>query len=126
MKLRNKQTCYLKKRVVRTADDGGKYAAYDEQTIELSATVYSGQGQMQEGMAGAVQQYQRKLLMDEAFTITVENKVETYHITDRNGNEFSLAAGDGICLYASPEQQPDYRIAAIFPVGHLKIMLEKI
>lgn len=126
MKLRNKHTCYLKKRIVRKADDGGKYAAYEEQAVELSATVYSGQGQMQEGMAGAIQQYQRKLLMDDAFTITVENKVETYHITDRSGNRFTLAAGDGICLYASPEQQPDYRIAAIFPVGHLKIALEKI
>lgn len=125
MRLRNKQTCYLRKRVVQKAADGGKYAAYAEEAVEILATIYSGQGQVKEGMAGAALQYQRKLLMDDAFKITVENGIETFQVTDKGGNHFTLAAGDGICLYAAPEQSPDYKIAAIFPVGHLKILLEK-
>lgn len=125
MKLRNKKAYYLRRRIVQKTSDGEKYADYAE-AVEISATSYSGQGQIQEGMSGAVQQYQRKLLMDDDYTVSVENGVETYHITDKKGNQFFMAAGDGICLYASPEQKPDYKIMSIIAVGHLKILLERL
>lgn len=125
MKLKNKKTYFLRRRIVRKTKDGEKYSDYDE-AVEISATAYSGQGQIQEGMSGAVQQYQRKLLIDDKYTISVENGVETFHLTDKNGNQFSMAAGDGICLYADPGQNPDYRIMSIIAVGHLKILLERL
>lgn len=125
MKLRNKKVYYLRRRIVRKTPDGEKYADYAE-AVEISATSYSGQGQIQEGMSGAVQQYQRKLLMDDVYTVSVEDGVETYHIIDKNRNQISMAAGDGICLYAAPDQSPDYKIMSIIAVGHLKILLERL
>lgn len=125
MKLRNKKVYHLRRRIVQKTPDGEKYAEYAK-AIEISATSYSGRGQVQEGMAGAVQQYQRKLLMDDGYTVSVENGVETYHITDKNGNQFCMAAGDGICLYASPEQEPDYKIVSVMEAGHLKILLGRL
>lgn len=125
MKLRNKKVYYLRRRIVQKTSGGEKYADYAE-AVEISATSYSGQGQVQEGMSGDIQQYQRKLLMDDDYTVSVENGVETYHITDKSGNRFSMAAGDGICLYASPEQKPDYKIMSIIAAGHLKIMLGRL
>lgn len=124
MKLKNQTTVYLKKRVVQKGKtDGEKYVTFSENAIELKATVYSKLGKLVAGQSGYVQQYQKKLLCDEPFTISNENGVETYWF--RNG-EFCMCAGDGVCIYTKPEQNPDYKIVAIFPVGHLKIMLEKL
>lgn len=123
MKLRRQTKCYLKKRVVNKGTDGEKYVTFSEGYTEIKATVYSGSGQLVSGQIGNVQQYQKKLLCDEPFEITNENGVETYWFKNRT---FCMAAGDGVCIYAAPDKKPDYKIIAIFPVGHLKIMLEKI
>ncbi|MDD3415486.1 MAG: hypothetical protein PHY47_16000 [Lachnospiraceae bacterium] len=123
MKLKNKSDCYLKKKVVNKGKDGEKYATYSDEPIKISVTVYSKSGQVQESQIGNVQQYQKKLLCDEPFTITNEDGVETYWFKDKS---YSMAAGDGVCVYSTPQQEPDYKITAIYPVGHLKILLEKI
>lgn len=123
MKLRNKSVCYLKKKIVNKGADGEKYAGYSEEPVKIEATVYSKSGQLQEKQSGNVQLYQKKLLYDEPFTITNENGVETYWFKEKT---FSMAAGDGICVYSTADQKPDYKITAIYPVGHLKIVLEKI
>lgn len=123
MKLRRQTKCYLKKRVVNRGSDGEKYAAFSEECTEIKATIYSGAGQIVSGQMGNVQQYQKKMLYDEPFTVTNENGVETYWF---KGGDFSMAAGDGVCIYAAPDKNPDYKISAIFPVGHLKVILEKI
>jgi hypothetical protein len=123
MKLRHKTKYFLKKRLVKKGSDGERYATYSDEYTEIKATVYSGSGQMVSGQAGYVQQYQKKLLIDEPYEITNENGIETYWFRDRT---YNMAAGDGICIYVSQEQNPDYRIIGIYPVGHLKILLEKI
>lgn len=123
MKLKNKRDCYLKKKVVVKGKDGEKYAEFSSEALRIRATIYSGRGQMQEGQTGNVQQWEKKMLCDEPYTVTVENGVETYWFKDKG---YSMAVGDGICIYAAPEQQPDYRIIAIQPFSHLRIILEKL
>lgn len=123
MKLRHKSTCYLKKKIVQRGAEGNKYASFSDEAVEIAATVCSGSGKIMESPAGFVQQFQKKLLYDEPFRVTNEDGIETYWF--RNG-EYSMAAGDGICIYADPSGRPDYKIVAIFPVGHLKILLERM
>lgn len=123
MILRRKSICYLKKKTVQRGAEGNKYASFSDEAVEIAATVCSGSGKIMESPAGLVQQYQKKLLYDEPFRVTNENGIETYWF--RNGS-FSMTAGDGICIYADPSGNPDYKIAAIYPVGHLKILLERL
>lgn len=124
MKLKHKSKVYLKNRIVHKGEtDGEKYVTFSEHPEELQATVYSKSGMLTMGQTGYVQKYQKKMLLDDPFTVTSEDGLETFHLVDR---DISLAAGDGICIYARPDQDPDYRIVAINPVGHLKIMLEKL
>lgn len=40
-----------------------------------------------------------------------------------NGPE--IAAGDGICIYAAVDQEPDYQIVAIYPYTYLTLEVEK-
>ncbi len=123
MKLRYQSKCYLKKKQVVRGREGEKYAAYSPEYVELHATIYSGSGKLAGVQAGNVQQYQKKLLLDEPYTITNEDGVETYWLGD---HAFSMAAGDGVCVYSGPEQDPDYRIVSIHPTGHLNILLERL
>lgn len=123
MKLKNKRDCYLKRKVVVKGEDGEKYAVFTDEAVKISVTVCSGGGQMQDVQMGNVQQWQKKLLYDEPYTVTVENGVETYWFRE---TEYSMAVGDGVCIYANPEQPPDYRIIAIHPFSHLRIILEKM
>ena len=45
----------------------------------------------------------------------------TYQMRDGPG----IAAGDGICIYAAADQDPDYQIVAIYPYTHLTLEVEK-
>ncbi len=124
MKLRMQSKCYLKQRIIRKTPDGGKFADWSEDFAEISATVCSCTGKTVGVQRGNVQQYQKKLLYDEPFEITSENGVETYWFMERL---FCMASGDGVCVYAAPDKDPDYRIVAIYPVGnHLEVILEKL
>ena len=123
MKLKHKRECTLKRKIVLRDTDGTKYASFSDEGISIEATVYSGGGQLISKQSGIIQQYQKKILIDDPYIVTNENGVETYWFREK---EYSMAAGDGICIYSSPVQPPDYRIAAIYPVGHLKVLLEKI
>lgn len=123
MKLRYQGKCYLKKKQVVRGREGEKYAAYSLEYVKLYATIYSGSGKLAEVETGNIQQYQKKLLLDEPYTITNEDGVETYWLRDC---AFSMTAGDGVCIYSRPDQEPDYRIVSIQPSGHLKILLEKL
>ena len=77
MKLRYQSKCYLKKKQVVRGKEGEKYAAYSSEYVEFHATIYSGSGKLAEGQSGNIQQYQKKLLLDEPYTITNEDGVET-------------------------------------------------
>ncbi|MCM1104931.1 MAG: hypothetical protein NC409_12595 [Clostridium sp.] len=124
MRLRHKSICYLKKKIVRRGPEGNKYADFSDQAVEIMATICSGEGKVIAEQEGLVQQYQKKLLFDDPFQVTNEDGVETYWFC---GGEYSMAAGDGCCIYAAPSERPDYQIAAIRPVGqHLRVLLERI
>lgn len=124
MKLRHKSTCYLKNKIVQRGSEGNRYASFSAEAVKLSATICSGSGKLVPTQAGFVQQYEKKLLCDAPFRITNEAGTETYWIQSGDG-EHPMSAGDGICLYVEPTGGPDYRIVAIHPVGHLKILLER-
>ncbi len=123
MKLRfNRKECFLKKRKVIKTAEGGRISTFEDVGAAFNATPYSKEGQTKVKPSGFIQHYQKQLLYEAAFEISVLNDVEVFAF--RN---FTMSVGDGICLYANKDSLPDYRIVSILPyTGHVRICLEKV
>lgn len=104
MRIKNKETYYLKKKIVIEDNEGGKYPGYSE-PIEIKANISPASGKLQAEIYGERLNYILNMLYDESQTI----------------NE-----GDGICVYVSKDKEPDYKVISIKRYSHLFIELEKI
>lgn len=105
MRIKNKKTYYLKKKIVIEDDEGGKYPGYSEESIEIQANIYPASGKLQAEIYGERLNYILNMLYD--------------------GQE-NLNEGDGICVYSTKDSKPDYKIISIKTYSHLFIELEKI
>ena len=104
MRIKNKKTYYLKKKTIIEDNEGGKYQEYSE-SIEIQANIYPASGKLQAEIYGERLNYILNMLYD--------------------GQE-SINEGDGICVYVSKDNEPDYKIISIKRYSHLFIELEKI
>lgn len=105
MRIKNKKTYYLKKKIVIEDDEGGKYPGYSEESIEIQANIYSASGKLQAEIYGERLNYILNMLYDE---------------------DTEIVEGDGICVYVSKDNEPDYKVISIKRYSHLFIELEKI
>ena len=104
MRIKNKKTYYLRKKTIIEDNEGGKYQEYSE-SIEIQANIYPASGKLQAEIYGERLNYILNMLYD--------------------GQE-SINEGDGICVYVSKDNEPDYKIISIKRYRHLFIELEKI
>lgn len=105
MRIRNKKSYYLKKKTLVEDNEGGKYAGYLNESVEVLANIYPASGKLQAEIYGERLNYILNMLYD--------------------GTE-TLKEGDGICVYVSKDSKPDYKIISIKRYSHLFIELEKI
>lgn len=104
MRIKNKKIYYLKKKTIIEDDEGGKYTGYSE-PIEIQANISPASGRLQAEIYGERLNYILNMLYDE---------------------DIELVEGDGICVYVSKDNEPDYKIISIKRYSHLFIELEKI
>lgn len=104
MRIKNKKAYYLKKKIIIEDDEGGKYPGYSE-AIEIQANISPASGRLQAEIYGERLNYILNMLYDGAQAI----------------NE-----GDGVCVYSSKDNNPDYKVISIKRYSHLFIELEKI
>ena len=106
---RDLQTVYLKKRVTVRDEEGNKETGYSNDAIELKMTIQSAGGSVSAQIYGERLPYIKSCKYQ-------GNKVKP------GKNE-----KDGICLYVSKDEEPDYEITAIQPYSeHINITLEKL
>lgn len=105
MRIKNKKTYYLKKKVIVADNEGGKYESYSDNPIEIEANIWPAAGELQAQIYGEKLKYINTMLYD--------GKIE-------------LNEGDGICVYVDKDSKPDCKIISIKKFSHLKIELEKI
>lgn len=105
MRIKNKKTYYLKKKIVIEDNEGGKYSSYSDESIDIQANIYPASGKLQAEIYGERLNYILNMLYNGSVTI----------------NE-----GDGICVYVSRDNEPDYKVISIKTYSHLFIELEKI
>lgn len=104
MRIKNKKTYYLKKKTLIEDDEGGKYPGYSE-GIEINANISPASGRLQAEIYGERLNYILNMLYE--------------------GSE-SINEGDGICVYVSKDNEPDYKVISIKQYSHLFIELERI
>lgn len=105
MRIKNKKTYYLKRKIVIEDNEGGKYPGYSEEALEIQANIYTASGKLQAEIYGERLNYILNMLYD--------------------GPE-SISEGDGICVYVPKDKEPDYKVISIKRYSHLFIELEKI
>ncbi len=103
MRIKNKKHYKLKRKIVIEDEEGGKYADYSEDFIEIQANIWPASGKLQAEIYGERLNYISNMLYD--------------------GNE-ELIEGDGIC--GVNKDVPDYKIISIKHYSHKLIELEKI
>ena len=104
MRIKNKKIYYLKKKTVIEDNEGGKYPGYSE-AVEINANISPASGKLQAEIYGERLNYILNMLYD--------------------GRE-SINEGDGICVYVSKDNEPDFKVISIKRYSHLFIELEKI
>lgn len=105
MRIKNKKTYYLKRKILIEDSEGGKYSSYSDEATEIKANIYPANGKLQSEIYGERLNYMLNMLYD--------------------GSEH-LNEGDGICVYVSKDNNPDYKIISIKLYSHMMIELEKI
>lgn len=111
MRLRKRDltTVYLKKRVTTIDDEGSPQISYEEHATKLQMNVQSAGGQVLASIYGDSLPYIKSCRYQ--------------------GNDIKPTKNekDGICLYVSKEDKPDYQIIAIEPYStHQTITLKKL
>ncbi|EOH94842.1 hypothetical protein [Enterococcus pallens] len=111
MRLREQdlQTCYLRKRINTTDEEGNSITTYSEESIELRMNIQSAGGKVAAEIYGERLPYMKACKYQGDQLIEGENE------------------GDGICVNVSKDADPDYKILAIQSFSqHLNITLERL
>jgi len=105
MRIKNKETYYLKRKTLIQDNEGGKYPGYSNEVVEIKANISPASGKLQAEIYGERLNYICNML---------------YYGTE------TLNEGDGICVYVSKDSKPDYKIISIKRYSHMFIELEKV
>lgn len=111
MRLREQdlQTCYLKKRIVSTDDEGNSITTYSDDPTELRMNVQFAGGKVAAEIYGERLPYMKACKYQG--DLLAEGKNE----------------GDGICVNVSKDADPDYKIIALQSFSqHLNVTLERL
>lgn len=85
------------------------------------AEMWAGGGKLQAERYGIRLPNIRNLRLDGDYREIMENGEVRYEFDDG----FSVSVNDGICIYSAPDQEPDYRVVAVYPYGHLVLEVER-
>lgn len=105
MRIKDKKSCYVKRKIIIEDTEGGKYPGYSQLAIDLRANIYPATGKLQAEIYGEKLNYMLNMLYD---------------------GPVELAEGDGVCVFVSKDSKPDYKVISIKRYSHKVIELEKI
>lgn len=105
MRIKNKKTYFLKKKVLIEDNEGGKYSDYSDEYVDIKANIYPATGKIQAEIYGERLSYIFNMLYD---------------------GDKEIVEGDGICVFVDKDSKPDYKVISIKPYTHKLIELEKI
>lgn len=102
--------------------EGNTVAAYDK-AVPIQAEVWCAGGKLQAEMYGEKLPCIRNIRINGKYTVK-QDKTGRMHYKLQGGPD--IMEGDGLCLYVSGENSPDYRILSIKPERFLRMEAEKL
>ena len=113
---------YSHRRAISKRDrEGNSYTEYGPAS-SFMAEFWPAGGKLQAEIYGQRLSYIYNCRINGTYTVKVDDKGSVYY----DYGEFAVTEGDGICLYASGDAEPDYKIIAIKPYKPLYMEIEKI
>lgn len=123
MKLRrNRIKIYCHKKKSAGKDNEGNMITSYIEPKEIKGIVWPAGGKLQAEMYGERLNYIRNFKVEGTYTQKVDEKGNVQYVI----GDLVLQESDGICLYASSESSPDYKIISIKPYDNLRLELEKL
>lgn len=116
------QTYHHRKKISKKDAEGSSYVEYESAT-EFQGEMWPAGGNIQAEMYGNRLPYIRNVRINEKYEITVDEKGIVHYICE---NGMDIVEDDGICLYASSDSLPDYKIISIKPYRFLQMEVEKL
>lgn len=120
MKQSRMRTYHLKNKIQDKDKEGVPVTTYAD-AIELYGEVWPAGGKLQTEQYGNRINSIINCKVAGAYKIVPEGKHYKYVFAN-----FELREDDGVCIYASPENEPDYRIVSIKPYKPLYFEVEHI
>lgn len=120
---RNRLGLYCHREAIAKKDnEGNSYLEYGE-AHSFKAETWAAGGKFQSEMYGIRLPNIRNLRLDGVYEEVGPGKKVSFQVT-QGETMFSIAVNDGICLYSDDE--PDYKVVAIYPYSHLTLEVEKL
>lgn len=126
MRLKKLSEYYIAQRqIIRDEREGGKHEGFSTTPVPIQAHIYDKSSQITAAAGGISRERVKVMLIDipHRAVYDPDTRQESYEL---DGTSCRLQAGDGVCVYTTPEQGPDYRIREITDPGHLECRLERI
>ena len=116
--------CCHREALPQKDSEGGSYIIYGEEKHSFKAEMWPAGGKLQSEMYGIRLPNVRNLRLDGAYKeVHGSGKKVGFQVT-QGGLTFQVTVNDGICLYSDDE--PDYKVVAIYPYSHLILEVEKL
>lgn len=119
MKVSRIETKNLRNRTVSKGSEGQTIVNW-EKAIPIQCEVWEESSYLENDTDGQRVVTTKNMKIKGNYTITSQGNREIY-----NFGTFSLCEGDGICLYAQPTADPDYKIDTILAYKPLRITLAR-
>lgn len=113
---------YHKTKTTERDSEGGTYEHYGDAVV-FSGEVWPASGKVQAEMYGEKLSYIRNVRIEGKYIITVDRKNQLHYVFPEG---LDISESDGLCLYVSPDAEPDYRIISIKPYTPLRLEAEKL
>lgn len=119
---RNRLKTYSHRQAVARKDKEGVSIVEYGPASAFQAEEWPGGGKLQAEMYGIRLPSIRNLRIDGSYHEVTEDGILRYQIEDGP----CITVNDGICLYVPGTAEPDYKVVAVYPYGHLIMEVEKL
>ena len=121
LKLNRLQTFYVRPRLVSYDNEGVPVVSWGTAS-ELHGEVWPASDRRSIESYGDKISGVQSVWLQGQYMLQFENKVTRVLLREPN---YLMSLGDGICLEAGPEEEPDYEVTSFTPYKLLKLEIEK-
>jgi len=113
---------FAKRRIPKKDNEGGTYDEYGT-AVSFSGEVWPAGGKVQAETYGERLSYIRNVKIDGKYVITSDREGVVHYVFP---DGLDIVENDGLCLYVTPDGNPDYKVLSIKPYAPLRLEAERL